>query len=105
MGFRRKHLLERQRSPEIEAAFRSYPPEHDAIRGQPSLDDLKARSIRSLHSEGYCGAMDAVLGVKSVRGVTIEISVTIVDGSGVPLSVCSWKAGQGVSFEILRRLN
>jgi hypothetical protein len=95
----------RRSCPEIEHAFRDYSPENEQIRNQPSFEQLKDALCKRLSGEGYEGVFDTAFHLKSVKGVTIEFSVTLLGDSDIPIGTAIWKAGEGTSIIIHRPLN
>lgn len=107
MGFRKRYLPEHERPLLIrrQDPFAGRALAEEKLPGQPGIGELKSRSISELRRAGFNGEFEASLRVQAIRNVTIEISVTLLDSRGEELSVCTWKAGEGVSFRMLKSLN
>ncbi|MEW6721835.1 MAG: hypothetical protein AB1324_01080 [Candidatus Micrarchaeota archaeon] len=99
-AIRARHLAEsyipRYASPEIERAFAAYDPKCDEMPGRPTLDELKNHP----RAAEFAG-LDVNLHVASIKGVTVEMSVTFLSPEMKPVAQVCWKAGRGVTFDLL----
>ncbi len=93
--------LQRECSPEISRAFR-LPLVHEGIAGTPAFEDLLSHpGMRSAISSSGSG-MELVRGMTALKGVTVSVSVSLVDKDRNVIAECSWHAGRGISFRAVR---
>ncbi len=95
----------RHSDPRIAAAFGRRDPAEDGLAGAPTLDDLMAMSAVSSFLSSFRQMPRVERGLKALRGVTIELSVSFFGEGKEPIAVARWRAGEGSRFELLRPLS
>lgn len=94
-----RSYMDRNAHPDIARAFRSSaPPGHEDMEGTPSFDDLLThQGMRAAISSSGDG-LELVRGLTALRGVTVSVSVSLVDKDKNVVAECSWHAGRGIEF-------
>ncbi len=92
--------LQRECSPEISRAFR-HPLVHEGIVGTPAFEDLLSHpGMRSALASRE--GLGIVRSLGALKGVTVSVSVSLVDKDRNVIAECSWHAGRGISFRAVR---